>query len=100
MVVAPPRRAAMAYKTIVVHCDAHKTVDRQLDVAAELTDRFGGHLVGLYARRPFDAPTYYTVEVPMGPLFETYEREADAEQAAARAAFERSIKGKHLRTEW
>jgi nucleotide-binding universal stress UspA family protein len=90
----------MAYKTIVVHCDAHKTANRQLDVATELTSRFGAHLVGLYARRPFDSPNYYNIDVPMGPLFEVYERAANAEQAAAQAAFEKSIKGKHVPAEW
>ncbi|MBS0520492.1 MAG: universal stress protein [Proteobacteria bacterium] len=90
----------MGYKTILVNCDASKTIDRQLDVATELAQRFGAHLVGLHARRPFEAPTYYDVGVPMGPLFEAYEQGANADQAMAKAAFDKAIKGKHLPAEW
>ncbi len=90
----------MGYKTILVNCDASKTIDRQLDVATELAQRFEANLVGLHARRPFEAPTYYDVGVPMGPLFEAYEQGANADQAMAKAAFDKSIKGKHLPAEW
>lgn len=90
----------MGYKTILVNCDASKAVDRQLDVATDLAQRFGAYLVGLHARRPFEAPTYYDIGVPMGPLFEAYEQGANADQMAAKAAFDKAIKGKHLPAEW
>jgi nucleotide-binding universal stress UspA family protein len=90
----------MGYKTILVNCDASKTVDRPLNVATELAQRFGANLVGLHARRPFEAPTYYDIGVPMGPLFEAYEQGANADQATAKAAFDKAIKGKHLPAEW
>src|SRR5476649_2331887 len=94
------RRYEMSYKTILVHCDANRTVDRQLDVAIELTKRFDAHMVGLHARRPFEAPVYYDVGSSMAPLFEAYEQGADADQAAARAAFDKAVGGKHLPAEW
>ncbi|WIM11893.1 universal stress protein [Enhydrobacter sp.] len=90
----------MSYKTILVHCDASKTVDHQMAVATELTERFGAHLIGLHARPPFESPNYIDIGVPMGPLLDAYEQSVNAEQAAAAAAFDKSVKGKHLATEW
>lgn len=90
----------MSYKTILVHCDASKAVDHQMAVATELTERFGAHLIGLHARPPFELPNYIDIGVPMGPLLDAYERSVNAEQAAAAAAFDKSVKGKHLATEW
>ena len=90
----------MSYKTILVHCDASRTVDRQLDVAIELMKRFDAHMVGLHARRPFEAPTYFDTGVSMAPLFEAYEQGANADQAAAQAAFDKAVGAKHLPAEW
>jgi nucleotide-binding universal stress UspA family protein len=90
----------MTYKTILVHCDASKTASQQMAVAAELTERFGANLIGLHARRPFESPNYIDIGVPMGPLLDAHERDVKAEQAAAEATFDNSVKGKHLPTEW
>jgi nucleotide-binding universal stress UspA family protein len=89
----------MSYKTIVVHCDASKKVMNQLDVATELAARFGSTLVALHARPPFESPAF-DVGFNMGPLVEAYEQSVEADQKAARTAFDKSIKGKHLPTEW
>jgi nucleotide-binding universal stress UspA family protein len=90
----------MSYKTILVHCDASKTASQQMAVATQLTERFGAHLIGLHARRPFESPNYIDIGVPMGPLLDAYEQSVNAEQAAAELTFGKSIKGKHLATEW
>jgi nucleotide-binding universal stress UspA family protein len=90
----------MSYKTIVVHCDADPKVSRRLDVAAGLAGRFGAHLVGLHARTPFEAPTFFDGGMPMDSLFAAYEESVKAEQAAASAAFDKAIKGRHLSSEW
>jgi len=90
----------MSYKTILVHCDAGKSVSHRLGVAAELAQRFGARLVGLHVRRPFDAPVYFNGSLPMDDLFRIYDEGAKADEAAAAAAFEKAIKGKHLSTEW
>jgi len=90
----------MSYKTILVHCDAGKSVSHRLGVAAELAQRFGARLVGLHVRQPFDAPVYFNGSLPMDDLFRIYDEGAKADEAAAAAAFEKAIKGKHLSTEW
>jgi nucleotide-binding universal stress UspA family protein len=90
----------MSYKTILVHCDAGKSVSHRLGVAAELAQRFGAHVVGLHVRRPFDAPVYFNGSLPMDDLFRIYEEGAKADETAAAAAFEKAIKGKQLSTEW
>jgi nucleotide-binding universal stress UspA family protein len=90
----------MSYKTILVHCDAGKSVSHRLGVATELAQRFGARLVGLHVRQPFDAPVYFNGSLPMDDLFRIYDEGAKADEAAAAAAFEKAIKGKHLSTEW
>ncbi|MFI4998304.1 MAG: universal stress protein [Reyranellales bacterium] len=91
----------MSYKTILVHCDASKTVSHRLDVAAELAVRFGAHLVGFHARPPFEAPVFFDGGgFPMDDFFKAYEEAVNADLAAASAAFTKAIKGKHLSTEW
>jgi nucleotide-binding universal stress UspA family protein len=90
----------MSYKTILVHCDAGKSVSHRLGVAAELAQRFGAHVVGLHVRRPFDAPVYFNGSLPMDDLFRIYEEGAKADETAAAATFEKAIKGKQLSTEW
>jgi nucleotide-binding universal stress UspA family protein len=90
----------MSYKTILVHCDAGKSVSHRLGVATELAQRFGARLVGLHVRQPFDAPVYFNGSLPMDNLFRIYDEGAKADEAAAAAAFEKAIKGKHLSTEW
>lgn len=90
----------MGYKTILVHCDASKTAGQQVAVAAELTERFGANLIGLHARRPFESPNYIDIGVPMGPLLDAFEQSVNTEQAAAEATFDKSVKGRHLATEW
>lgn len=89
----------MTYKTIVVHCDANKKVSERLAVAADLAARFDSTLVAVHPRPPFELPSF-DVGINSAPLIEAYEKNADADQAAARAAFDAAVKGKHLPTEW
>ena len=90
----------MSYKTILVHCDASKSVSHRLDVAAELAQRFGARLVALHVRRPFETPVFFEGSFPMDDFFRTYEEGVKADEAAASAAFAKATKGKHLTTEW
>ena len=90
----------MGYKTILVHCDASETAGQQMAVATELTQRFDAILIGLHARRPFESTNYFDIGLPMDPLLDAHERNVNAEQAAAETTFGKSIKGKHLATEW
>ncbi|MDP1965939.1 MAG: hypothetical protein Q8K93_27495 [Reyranella sp.] len=92
----------MSYKTILVHCDASKSVPHRLEVAAALAQRFDTHLVGFHARRPFEVPVLFDggVGFPMDDFFRSYEEGAKKDETAASAAFTKAIKGKHLSTEW
>jgi nucleotide-binding universal stress UspA family protein len=90
----------MSYKTILVHCDAAKSVSYRLDVAAELAQRFGARLVGLHVRRPFETPVFFDGGFVTDDLFKIYEEGVKADEAAASAAFAKATKGTHLSTEW
>ena len=90
----------MEYKTILVHCDAAPKVGQRLVVAAELAQRFGAHLVGVHARPPFEAPVFFEGGMPMDALFASYEAGVKADAEAARAAFDKALKGRHLSHEW
>ena len=89
----------MSFKTILVHCDASKTVSHRLAVATDLAQRFDAHLVGYQARHPFEVPMFVEGGFPMADLFKSYEAEVEAEQAAFLAAFDKATKGAHLSTE-
>lgn len=90
----------MAYKTILVHCDAAKNVAHRLGVAAELAQAHGAHLVGFHARPPFETPVFFDGGFPMDDFFKSYEASVKADMATASAAFEKATKGRHLSTEW
>ena len=90
----------MSYKTILVHCDASNSVGHRLAVAAHLAQRFGARLVGLHVRQPFELAVFFEGGLVMDDILRSYEDGAKADAAAASAAFEKAIKGKHLATEW
>ena len=90
----------MSFKTIVVHCDGGTTIPRRLEVATDLAARFGACLVGVHAKPPFESPVFMEGGFDVAPLLEAYEEGAEAERAAARAAYEKALKGKALSTEW
>lgn len=90
----------MTYKTILVHCDAGKKVAQRLSVAVELAQRFGARLIGAHVRTPFEAPAFFDGTMPMDSLFAAYESAAKADEATAKAAFDKAIKGTHLPSEW
>ena len=88
----------MTYKTILVHCDASKSVTSRLDVAVGLARHFNAHLVALHARPPFQPPAF--VEGGMDLLLDDYEENVKTGQAAAAAAFTNAIEGKQIASEW
>lgn len=90
----------MTYRTILVHCDAGPKAGQRLTVAAELAQRHSAHLVGAYVRPPLEAPVFFEGAMPMDMLFASYEASANADQAAAQAAFQKVLKGRHLSHEW
>ncbi len=90
----------MSYKTILVHCDASPKLSQRLDVAVELAQRHGAHLVGVHVQAPFDVPAFFDGSMPMDDLFASYDAAAKTDREAAAAAFDKAIKGTHLPTEW
>jgi nucleotide-binding universal stress UspA family protein len=90
----------MSFKTILVHCDASPKLSQRLDVAVDLAQRHDAHLVGVHVQAPFDFPAFTDGLMPMGDIFATYEAAAKADHDAAKAAFEKAIKGSHLPAEW
>lgn len=90
----------MSYKTILVHCDASPKLSQRLDVAVELAQRHGAHLVGAYIQEPFDVPSFADGTMPMDFLYASYETSAKADHDAAATAFDKATKGTHLPTEW
>jgi nucleotide-binding universal stress UspA family protein len=90
----------MSYKTILVHCDTSKSVSHRLAVAADLARRFGARLVGLYVRKPFEAPAFLDGGFAMGDYFNRYDEDVKADETEASAAFAKTTKGKGLATEW
>lgn len=92
----------MTYKTILVHCDADKELAHRLGVAADLAVRLDGHLVGLHVRPPFQPPVVFDsgFAVAMDDFYKLYEETVNADQSAARAAFDQAIKGRKCSSEW
>ena len=90
----------MAYKTILVHCDASRGTAGRLRIAADLADRFGGHVIGLHVRRAFQAPAFTDAGPAMDSLYQTYETAVRAEEAMAAAAFRDAVGSKGLSGDW
>ena len=90
----------MAYKTILVHCDADRSVAARLATAVGLAERYQAHLVGLHARPPFQPPAFTDGSYPMDLFFTEYEAAVKAGETTASAAFAQAVKGKGITTEW
>lgn len=90
----------MAFKTILVDCDADEAVAHRLKLAVALSERFGAHLIAQHARPPFVAPTIADGTFPMDDLYRAYESEITDQQNAAFAAFKKAVKGQDIATEW
>ena len=92
----------MDYKTILVRCDASKATSPRLGVAVELAERFGAHLIGLYARWPIEPPLYFDIGggKEIDEVIRSYAQLVAADKAAALSAFGEATKGKRITTEW
>jgi nucleotide-binding universal stress UspA family protein len=90
----------VSYKTILVHCDASKSVSHRLVVAANLAQRFGAHLVGLHVRRPFETPVFFEGGFAVDSFFKIYDEAVKVDETKASAAFAKATKGKGLVAEW
>lgn len=89
----------MSFKTIVVHCNADKAIQRRLGVATDLATRFDSHLVGLYVRPPFQPPTFFDGSFVMDNLYKIYEDTQAADQKTALSAFAAATEGRNIAVE-
>ena len=90
----------MSYKTILVHCDATRTIAGRLAAAADVAQRFEARLVGLHAREPFELPAFTEDGVSIAPLMEAYEAGCVAAEKTVAAAYEKATKGRNFPSEW
>jgi nucleotide-binding universal stress UspA family protein len=90
----------MSYKTILVHCDASRTVEGRLAAAADVAQRFEARLVGLHAREPFEVLSFTDGGMAMGPLMEAYRSGCDAAEKTAASAYTKATKGRNFPSEW
>src|SRR6266542_4295232 len=90
----------MGFKTIVVHADTGRSAPARLKLSVELAARFDAHVMGLYVRRPFQAPAFTDAGPAMDSLYRTYENAVKADEALATAAFRDSIGSANLSSEW
>jgi nucleotide-binding universal stress UspA family protein len=94
------REAMMSYKTILVHCDASRSVASRLAVASDVAQRFDARLIGLHAREPFDFAYMSEGSVAMAPLIDAYNAGCEAREKTARSAFDKASKGRNITAEW
>jgi nucleotide-binding universal stress UspA family protein len=90
----------MTYKTILVHCDASRSVDHRLAAAAEVAQRFEARLVGLHAREPLEVASFVDGGMPIGTLMEAYQAGCDAAEQTAQTAYDKATKGRNFPAEW
>jgi nucleotide-binding universal stress UspA family protein len=91
---------AMAYKTILVHCNDRRRIKTLLPPAVALAETFQSHLVGLSVVPPV---AIISTGAPLGPPVvvdahcELYRTE---DNPAMKAAFEEAVRGRGLVAEW
>jgi nucleotide-binding universal stress UspA family protein len=90
----------MTYKTILVHCDASRTVAGRLAAAADVAQRFEARLVALHAREPFEVASFVDGGMAIGTLMEAYRSGCDAAEKTAHAAYDKATKGRNFPAEW
>jgi nucleotide-binding universal stress UspA family protein len=90
----------MTYKTILVHCDASRSVGTRLAAAADVAQRFEARLVGVHAREPFEVVSFVDGGMALGPLMDAYQAGCDAAEKTAVSAYDKATKGRNFPAEW
>ncbi len=90
----------MGYTTILLHCDASRTLRARTEVAADFAGRFAAHVIGLHVRPRFETPMLTDAGMAMDSLYEAYDREVKAGEATAAAAFRQAMQGDKIFSEW
>jgi len=90
----------MSYRTILVHCDASRTVGSRLAAAASVAQRFEARLVGLHPREPFQVVSFVDGGMALGPLMDAYKAGCEAAEKTAVSAYDGATKGRNFPSEW
>ena len=90
----------MSYKTILVHCDASRSVGGRLAVAAEVAQRFEARLVGLHAREPFEVVSFVDGGMALAPLMEAYEAGRERPRRPPMPPTTRRSRARNFASEW
>jgi nucleotide-binding universal stress UspA family protein len=86
----------MTYKTILVHLNDSRRVERILEPAAQLAGRFGSHLIGFHAYSALPASPIPMASSALGPIAGAERRNSEA----IADTFKRSTSGKPYVAEW
>jgi nucleotide-binding universal stress UspA family protein len=90
---------SMGYKTILVNCDTAPTTEKRIELAAELAQQAGAHLVGLFVRP--NVVSVVTMEAGMAPdILAIQEQRGKEDAAAAKAVFDRVVGRAGGSSEW
>src|SRR5262245_25873014 len=93
-------RLAMAYKTILVHCNDKKRVGRTVGAAVELAERFQAHLVGLSVSPPVLIVPAGMPGTPATMVIDERAQVYRRDNQAMKAVFEAAVSGRSLTSEW
>lgn len=89
----------MAFKTLLVHCDADGTAAARIKVAFDLADH-DAHVIGLFVREGFQGPAFASAGRGMEALRRSYEVAAKAEEAAAMDMFSAIARASRRSSAW
>jgi nucleotide-binding universal stress UspA family protein len=93
------KEKSMQYQDILVHIDDGEAMPGRLALAAELAERFGAHLIGVYVDPGLALPTL--VDVPISPnLIEELENEHRERRQRAEQKFRQTLERSEVRSEW
>jgi len=90
----------MSYKTILVHCDASRSIGSRLAAAATVAQRFEARLIGLHAREPFEVVSFVEGGMALGALMDAYRAGCEAAEKTAISAYDKATKGRNFPAEW
>ncbi len=90
----------MTYKTILVHCNDKRRIERVVGPAVELAERFGAHLIGLSVAPPVLIVPTGMPGAPDTLVVDERCRAYRRDNQELKAAFEAAVDGRGFRREW
>ena len=91
---------ATTYKTIVVHQDSLDRSAARLDIAIELAEAMGAHLIGIHPAEVVTIPAYAVAELGSRPLAEMQQHAAARAQESRERFDDRLKRSNGLTYEW